>query len=102
MFNVALSYAFKRPLSHCGMQIKELKQAWNQDQDDDAQHDHGVNIPLSHSVDGSSLLFNQAKPLERIEILSSLPPRARMDSLISCFFNRKDFPITMPRESPQA
>jgi hypothetical protein len=49
-------------------------------------------------VDGSSLLFNQVKPIERVEILSSLPHQPEVYRLISHFFNTKDFPIAVPRK----
>ncbi|GAB1319362.1 Pyrrolocin cluster transcription factor fsdR [Madurella fahalii] len=51
---------------------------------------------LSHTVDGSSLLFTQAKPPERVDILSSLPPKAEVDRLIAFFFDQSSFPITVP------
>jgi hypothetical protein len=51
-------------------------------------------------VDGSSLLFNQVKPVERMEILSTLPPKPEVDRLIARFFDRQAFPINVPRKSP--
>ncbi|KFA73496.1 hypothetical protein S40288_05782 [Stachybotrys chartarum IBT 40288] len=46
-------------------EVNELKRAWSQD------HDILSNSPLrsnlSHTVDGSSLLFNQVKPIERLD-----------------------------------
>ncbi|SPQ17721.1 2b269531-e530-4eb7-ab25-91184f394da8 [Thermothielavioides terrestris] len=76
-------------------EIRELKQAWSQE--DDGLSDHSATAPaLSHPVDGSSLLFNQVKPLERIEILATLPPKAEVDRLISYFFDRQAFPIRVP------
>ncbi|KAJ9142435.1 hypothetical protein NKR23_g7269 [Pleurostoma richardsiae] len=52
--------------------------------------------PPSHMVDGSSLLFSQVKPIERIEILSSLPPKPEVGRMISHFFDRQAFPIAVP------
>ncbi|OJJ45233.1 hypothetical protein ASPZODRAFT_69864 [Penicilliopsis zonata CBS 506.65] len=46
-------------------------------------------------VDGSSLLFGHVKPVERVEILSSLPSRPELDKLIAEFF-APNFPITIP------
>ena len=49
-------------------------------------------------VDGSSLLFSQVKPIERIEILSALPPKPELDRLIARFFDHDNFPIGVPRK----
>ncbi|RYP01982.1 hypothetical protein DL765_010799 [Monosporascus sp. GIB2] len=76
-------------------EINELKRTWSQEQDDQSDYDFRP-VP-SHTVDGSSLLFSQVKPIERIEILSTLPPKSEVDRLISHFFNRQAFPITVPR-----
>ncbi|RYP78350.1 hypothetical protein DL771_000535 [Monosporascus sp. 5C6A] len=76
-------------------EINELKRSWSQEQDDHNDYDFPP-VP-SHTVDGSSLLFSQVKPIERIEILSTLPPKSEVDQLISHFFNRQAFPITVPR-----
>ncbi|KFA67837.1 hypothetical protein S40285_08750 [Stachybotrys chlorohalonatus IBT 40285] len=75
-------------------EINELKRAWSQDHDD--LSDSALRSSLSHTVDGSSLLFNQVKPIERVEILSSLPHQPEVYRLISHFFNTKDFPIAVP------
>ncbi|KAI1337087.1 hypothetical protein F5Y15DRAFT_171018 [Xylariaceae sp. FL0016] len=75
-------------------EIKELRKTCDQESVD---HDDLELRPIdTHLVDGSSLLFNQVKPLERIEIISTLPPKTEVDQLISQFFNRRDFPITVP------
>lgn len=50
-------------------------------------------------VDGSSLLFNQVKPIEQMEVLSTLPPKVEVDKLLSKFFDRDSFPISVPRKS---
>ncbi|KAK0712051.1 hypothetical protein B0H67DRAFT_493035 [Lasiosphaeris hirsuta] len=72
-------------------EIDELKSSWGQ------ENSRAPAEPaLSHSVDGSSLLFNQVKPIEHTEILSSLPPRPELDGLISQFFDTQNFPITIP------
>jgi hypothetical protein len=52
-------------------------------------------------VDGSSLLFAQAKQIEMQEILATLPPKPEVDNLISQFFNRETFPITVARKLRQ-
>ncbi|KAH6637296.1 hypothetical protein F5144DRAFT_570177 [Chaetomium tenue] len=75
-------------------EIRELKRAWDQDEDDD-QSDHGIAPALSYAGDGSSLLFQHIKPMEGIEILSTLPSRAEVDQLISYFFDPA-FPIHLP------
>ncbi|KAI1379214.1 hypothetical protein F4677DRAFT_410932 [Hypoxylon crocopeplum] len=75
-------------------EINELKRAWSQEQDD--KDDYSVRPTLSHTVDGSSLLFSQVKPIERIEIISTLPSKPEVDRLISQFFNRQTFPINIP------
>lgn len=77
-------------------QINELRQAWNQEQIN--QNDYDLNPAISHMVDGSSLLFNQIKPIDRIEILSSLPPKSTIDKLVSQFFDHETFPIMIPRK----
>ncbi|KAH6839637.1 hypothetical protein B0I37DRAFT_386929 [Chaetomium sp. MPI-CAGE-AT-0009] len=75
-------------------EIKELRKAWNQDEDD-AQSDHSISPALSYTIDGSSLLFQQVKPMERMEILSTLPSRSEVDQLISYFFDPA-FPMHLP------
>lgn len=50
-------------------------------------------------IDGSSLLFNQVKPIEHMEVLSALPPKAEVDQLVRNFFDRNSFPISVPRKS---
>ena len=78
-------------------QINELKTNLGEDQDDPT--DYGLGPNLATEVDGTGLLFNEVKPIDRIEILSSLPPKAEVDRLVSWFFGRRDFPITIPRRS---
>ncbi|KXX78343.1 Activator of stress genes 1 [Madurella mycetomatis] len=75
-------------------EIKELKNTWKQEQD--GQGDCGVRSGFSHLVDGSSLLFNQVKPIERMEILSALPPKPEVDQLLARFFDCQAFPISVP------
>ncbi|KAH8202702.1 hypothetical protein TruAng_003188 [Truncatella angustata] len=75
-------------------EINELKRTWSQERDDD--NDYDFRPTLSHTVDGSSLLFNQVKPIERIEILSTIPPKSEVDRLVSQFFDRQAFPIAVP------
>lgn len=77
-------------------QINELKRTWNQEQDDVSGY--SPRPTPSHTVDGSSLLFEQVKPLERMEIVSTLPPKHEIDRLIAIFFNRQAFPIAIPRK----
>ncbi|KAH8163368.1 hypothetical protein CIB48_g4884 [Xylaria polymorpha] len=74
--------------------INELRRTWIQEQDELSDHD--LRPTLSHTVDGSSLLFDQAKPLEKMEILSALPPKHEVDWLISQFFDRQAFPHRHP------
>lgn len=50
-------------------------------------------------VDGSSLLFNQVKPIEHMEVLSTLPPKLEVDQLVRKFFDRDNFPLSVPRKS---
>ncbi|KAK3386673.1 hypothetical protein B0H63DRAFT_392230 [Podospora didyma] len=76
-------------------EINELKKTWSQDQDEH-NSDSSLGNALSVTADGPSLLFSQMKPVERLEILSTLPPKQEIDRLLSKFFNRKDFPITIP------
>ncbi|CRG91828.1 putative transcriptional regulatory protein C1F7,11c [Talaromyces islandicus] len=75
-------------------EINQLKKFWNQSQDESGYHD--VQPNLSHTVDGSSLLFGHVKPIEKIEILATLPPKPEVDRLISWFFDRDNFPIIVP------
>ncbi|KAF3769429.1 hypothetical protein M406DRAFT_343692 [Cryphonectria parasitica EP155] len=73
-------------------EINELKSTWNQ-----AQYDHGnFRSTPSLAVDGSGLLFSEARPLDRMEILSSLPSKPQMDGLMARVFDRKTFPIAVP------
>lgn len=78
-------------------QINELKKSWSQDHDQQSYQD--IHSSLSFTIDGSGLLFSQVKPMERIEIISSLPPKWEVDRLISTFFNYDDFPINLPRKT---
>ncbi|KAK3309480.1 fungal-specific transcription factor domain-containing protein [Chaetomium strumarium] len=73
-------------------EIKELKHAWTEEEESIT---HDLQTPFSHVVDGSSLLFNQIKPLEKLEILTTLPHKTRIDRMISYFFDRS-FPIRLP------
>lgn len=77
-------------------EINELKRTWNQHEQDDMFSDHNLRSAPSHTVDGSSLLYDQVKPLDRISILSSLPPKHEVDWLIAQFFDRQNFPIAIP------
>lgn len=86
-----------RSANATSLQINELKKTWTQGQQDDAS-DQAMRLPLSHTVDGSSLLFDQVKPLERIGIISTLPPKHEVDWLITQFFNRATFPLAIPRK----
>lgn len=72
-------------------EINDLKKTYNQ-QD---THDYNFRPTYSHTVDGSGLLYSQVKPIERIEILSTLPPKSEVDRLIAHFFNRQVFPIAV-------
>jgi hypothetical protein len=58
-----------------------------------------VQLTLSNTVDGSSLLFGQVKPIARVEILANVPPKSKTDKLIQQFFDRDTFPITVARKS---
>ncbi|KAK5655827.1 hypothetical protein OQA88_5365 [Cercophora sp. LCS_1] len=53
-------------------------------------------LDLPHTVDGTSLLFNQVQPLDRVEILSCLPPKPELDQLLARFFDRNVFRISIP------
>ncbi|PYI07762.1 hypothetical protein BO78DRAFT_312307 [Aspergillus sclerotiicarbonarius CBS 121057] len=75
------------------LEINALKRTWTEAHEDPTDD---VRPTLSHTVDGSSLLFGQVKPLERIEIISTLPPKHQADNLISQFFDRENFPISLP------
>ncbi|KAK3291096.1 uncharacterized protein B0H64DRAFT_446343 [Chaetomium fimeti] len=75
-------------------EIRELKRACNEDEDD-SMSDYSIAPALSYTVDGSSLLFHQVKPMEKMEILSTLPSRFEVDQLISYFFDLA-FPIHLP------
>ncbi|RAK95437.1 fungal specific transcription factor domain-containing protein [Aspergillus ibericus CBS 121593] len=76
------------------VEINALKKSWTETHDNPT--DGLVRPTCSHTVDGSSLLFGQVKPLERIEIISTLPPKHQADKLISQFFDRDNFPISLP------
>ncbi|RAL16191.1 Zn(II)2Cys6 transcription factor [Aspergillus homomorphus CBS 101889] len=75
-------------------EINELRNTWNLTQDDPL--DHSVRPTQSQQADGTSLLFSQVKPIERMEILATLPPRRDIDELVAGFFNRQNFPIAVP------
>ncbi|PYH81152.1 hypothetical protein BO82DRAFT_95907 [Aspergillus uvarum CBS 121591] len=75
-------------------EIDKLKNTWNQAQDD--RREHRIPPPQSQLADGSSLLFGQVKPIDRIEILATLPPKREMDNLVAIFFDRPSFPIAVP------
>jgi hypothetical protein len=49
-------------------------------------------------VDGSSLLFGQVQQTDKIELLTTLPPKNQVDKLIHHFFDRENFPITIVRK----
>ncbi|KAI7789041.1 hypothetical protein LA080_005145 [Diaporthe eres] len=76
-------------------EINQLKRTWSQGQGRDSE----CHLPPAalNTVDGSSLLFNQVKPIEHMEFLSALPPKAEVDHLVREFFNRNSFPISVPR-----
>lgn len=76
-------------------QINQLKNTWAQAQDD--QVGHQTPPTQSQLADGSSLLFGQVKPIDRIEILATLPPKRELDNLVAVFFDRPTFPIAVPR-----
>jgi hypothetical protein len=50
----------------------------------------------SANIDGTSLLFTEVAPIERLEILSSLPPRTETERLVSWFFDHQSFPVSVP------
>ncbi|KIW17786.1 hypothetical protein PV08_04981 [Exophiala spinifera] len=75
-------------------EIKEIKKTWSQEQDDESED--SIRPNASHAADGSSLLFQQVKPVERMDILSALPPKTQADRLVSYFFDRQSFPISVP------
>ncbi|KAL4748174.1 hypothetical protein BDW72DRAFT_196012 [Aspergillus terricola var. indicus] len=72
-------------------EISELKVAWGEPPDESV-----VSHPLTNSVDGTSLLFGHVQRVDIPEILSSLPPRNEMSKLIQWFFDRKNFPVSVP------
>ncbi|GKZ43548.1 hypothetical protein AbraIFM66951_004914 [Aspergillus brasiliensis] len=74
-------------------EINALKQTWAENYDAAADE---VGSTPSHIADGSSLLFGQVKPLERIEILSTLPPKHQVDRLVAQFFDTENFRISVP------
>lgn len=78
-------------------QINQLKRTWSQGQGGDSEY--CLPPAASYPVDGSSLLFNQVKPVEHMEVLSALPPKAEVDQLVRKFFDRNSFPISVPRKS---
>ncbi|EAA64658.1 hypothetical protein AN2553.2 [Aspergillus nidulans FGSC A4] len=71
--------------------ISALKAAW-----DEPPNESVVSHTLTNSVDGTSLLFGHVQRVDILEILSSLPPRNEMSKLIQWFFDRKNFPISVP------
>ncbi|PYI36253.1 hypothetical protein BP00DRAFT_386715 [Aspergillus indologenus CBS 114.80] len=75
-------------------EVNELKNTWNQAQDD--RLEHRIPPPQSQLADGSSLLFGQVKPIDRIEILATLPPKPEINHLVAIFFDRPNFPIAVP------
>ncbi|KKK24816.1 hypothetical protein AOCH_000267, partial [Aspergillus ochraceoroseus] len=75
-------------------EINELKKVWGQTQDSPIDYDSPPSF--SNIVDGSSFLFGHVKPMERIEILATFPPKPEVDKLIRQFFDRKTLPITVP------
>ncbi|RAK75930.1 Zn(II)2Cys6 transcription factor [Aspergillus fijiensis CBS 313.89] len=75
-------------------EINQLKNTWAQAQDDRVGHQ--TPPTQSQLADGSSLLFGQVKPIDRIEILATLPPKRELDNLVAVFFDRPTFPIAVP------
>ncbi|KAB5546898.1 fungal-specific transcription factor domain-containing protein [Coniochaeta sp. 2T2.1] len=73
-------------------EINELKKTYTQQ---DEQHDFSFRSAYTHTVDGSGFLSGQVKPIERIEILSTLPPKPEVDRLIAFFFDSKAFPMAV-------
>lgn len=73
--------------------------AWSQEEND--SHRQPSVPPLSNIADGSSLLFHQIKPVEKMEILASLPPKPEVDRLIAYFFDDPSYPIRVPRAFPR-
>ncbi|RAO64651.1 uncharacterized protein BHQ10_000663 [Talaromyces amestolkiae] len=76
-------------------EINKLKQVWSESQDDPT---YNVAPTLSNMVDGSSLLFGQVQRTDKIELLTTLPPKHQVDKLIHHFFDRDNFPITIYSE----
>uniref|UniRef100_A0A093XYQ6 Putative transcriptional regulatory protein n=1 Tax=Talaromyces marneffei PM1 TaxID=1077442 RepID=A0A093XYQ6_TALMA len=74
-------------------EINKLKQVWSESQD--AQPEYNVPPTLSNMVDGSSLLFGQVQRTDKIELLTTLPPKHQVDKLIHHFFDRDNFPISI-------
>ncbi|KAL5334159.1 hypothetical protein BJX70DRAFT_30374 [Aspergillus crustosus] len=72
-------------------EVNELKRTWDETQDVE-----DVQPSLSNSVDGTSLLFGQVERVDIVDILSSLPPRDEMSRLIAWFFDRPNFPLSIP------
>ncbi|KAL4814653.1 hypothetical protein BDW67DRAFT_165369 [Aspergillus spinulosporus] len=72
-------------------EISDLKVVWGEPPDESV-----VSHTLTNSVDGTSLLFGHVQRVDIPEILSSLPPRNKMSKLIQWFFDRNNFPISVP------
>lgn len=76
-------------------QIGHIKETLGQEQGQQAGYCFHHAPPSS--LDGSSLLFTEVAPIERLEILSTLPPRTETDRLITWFFDWQNFPVSVPR-----
>jgi hypothetical protein len=62
----------------------------------DRETDYTFDKSQTPTADGSSLLFTQAAPVERLEMFSSLPPRPEVDRLIFWFFDPQAFLLPIP------
>ncbi|EED19685.1 conserved hypothetical protein [Talaromyces stipitatus ATCC 10500] len=72
-------------------EINNLKQVWNESQGDQPGYNAAPTLP--NMADGSSLLFGQVQRIDKIELLTTLPPKHQVDKLIHHFFDRENFPI---------
>ena len=56
---------------------------------EDSLDDHSAAVETSRSS-GPSFIFGATRPLSKDELLASVPPKAVVDRLVSCYFNSND------------
>lgn len=72
-------------------QLNELKSLWGQVQDN--QDGIAPKNPVPEYSDAPGLLWGMAKPVNREELIASLPPKPACDKLMARFFDEEESPV---------